>query len=152
GEGRMDLFPLHPGNVIYRGERIVDLNYNYGGTATQDNTCQPGASCVPPGTAVRLFTDQTKITYVDRANGFCHQNGATTCSFTWGAPCNVAGTFCAPIQVASNYGFPLPDAVIQISNPAGGSNAATGCEDNTSNQFGLCHFTGPAKVDASTSN
>src|SRR5262249_16251667 len=76
GEGRMDLFPLHPGNVIYRGERIVDLNYNYGGTATQDNTCQPGASCVPPGTAVRLFTDQTKITYVDRANGFCHQNGA----------------------------------------------------------------------------
>src|SRR5438552_6529520 len=52
--GAIDLYEIHPGNVIYRDRNLEALNYNFGGTATQ-GTCTPSGNCLPAASAVKLF-------------------------------------------------------------------------------------------------
>lgn len=154
-EGKLDIFELHPGNVIYRSNNLADsLNYGFDMAATQ-MVCD-GGSCLPTSNSIRLYTDQTKVTFVDK-NGACYQNGHPGCNFVWGKPCDKANVFCAPLQIVSNYTFggsigALPDVVMQIANTAGGLNTVNGCYDNSSNNFGICATTGTSKVDSPYSN
>jgi hypothetical protein len=153
-EGRIDLFELYPGNIIYRGRHVEDLSYNYGGSATL-GSCTPSGSCLPPAGTVKLFTNQTQVTFKDSA-GVCHSNGMIVTCPTSG-PCANFLTFCAPIQMVSNYNFgatfgALPDVVIQLSQLNNLANRVLGCQDDGTSSFGLCHATGPNKVDSASSN
>src|SRR5437867_2435754 len=57
--GHLDLYELHPGNVIYRHLVESGVNYTYTGTATQDSTTTcPTPPCLPgAANQVTLFTD-----------------------------------------------------------------------------------------------
>jgi hypothetical protein len=158
-QGRLALYPLHPGNVIYRGEHSEALSYDFSGAPVTVGNCQPPGNCLPAANTVKLSTNQTQVTYKD-SNGICHSNGAIiTCPAT--QPCSNTHTFCAPIQMVSNYGAGgpprvLPDVIIQAAQNNNLANHINGCQDTTNNtsggSFGLCHAVGNVKVDAASSN
>jgi hypothetical protein len=159
--GKLEIYPVHAGNVIYRGERtgehIEDLSFNYTGTAPH-TSCTPGGSCRPAAGNVNLFTQQCLITFVD-GSGVCHSNGGPcdgTCNVATGvghaaappagSPCAQNNTFCGPVQLVSNmvFGTPpggtvsaMPDVVVQASNPTIAGYVLS-CTDNATGDFGNC--------------
>ena len=171
--GRLDLYKIHPGNLIYRGASIQSgLHYDYEGTATQD----PSTTCATPpclpGAAnmVTLHTDQAGVTYVD-GSGTCYANGKTfandpSCGgkLPDGDTCRRLHVFCAPIAMVSSVTFgqavgAMPNVVLQITDPfAGGQpNRVVGCNDqdptgDASGEHGLCAFTNASKVDDPTTS
>jgi hypothetical protein len=168
--GTMEMYPLHEGNVIYPDEGItVATSFNYGGAVTQDDTCTPGATCLPPTDTVHLFTPQTTVSYVegtlpgDTSPGTCHSNGVTfpgdsTCGglYPAGHPCTVGGTFCGKVQMTSNLAFggavgAMPDVIVDVADDPMTPSVA-GCVNDTGKTFGLCADDGPAKITAGTSN
>ncbi|HJZ86049.1 MAG TPA: hypothetical protein VKN99_12810 [Polyangia bacterium] len=162
----MDLYRLHPGNIIYRNERIAEVRYGYAGNSATSTSCGGGGNCLPGSGTLNLFTDPTKLTFVD-ANGQCHSNNGS-CTGTGGhAPppvdnCANVNTFCSPLQIVSNMTFgqsvgAMPDVVTLVGQAAGQANQINSCADFsgsqvTAGQAGQCFLTGPAKVDASTSD
>ena len=163
--GRIALYRIYPGNVIYRNEHQEAVNYNYNydaGNVTIDGTCTPSNNCIPSGQAVHGYTDQNQVTFVD-SNGQCTSNGTIGGNgcLTIQPPCTTPGTFCAPVQLTSNVTFGatiggMPDVVLQIANAANAPNPVTGCVDDTRSgnvgRQGLCKYNGAAKVDATSSN
>src|SRR5262249_10165743 len=118
-QGRLVLFPLHQGNVIYRSEHTLAVNYDYGGAPGTQGSCQPAGNCLPAANTVRLSTNPAAVIYKD-SNGVCHSNNAVV-ACPAAAPCNNLRTFCAPIQMVSNYTgaagatLALPDVMVQLS-------------------------------------
>jgi hypothetical protein len=173
--GSLSIYPIHPGNLIYRAEKIVSaVNFQYT-TATKDPNCTDG-TCLPSINTVGLFTDQNTVSYVQDNQGVddgnpaddtCVRNGVTfmndpTCGgfYQAGAACTKSHTFCGKIQITSNVTFggavgAMPDVVLDIGNPAGTTPAPIlGCRRNNTlgGTGGLCVDDGPAKVAAATSN
>jgi hypothetical protein len=131
--GRMEIFPLEPGNVIHRGQHQEAVSYNGGGSATFN----PGQ--------LTLHTDQTQVSYKD-SGGTCHSNGANVNCSTLTAACNATNVFCAPVLMTSSASFALPDVVLQISQNMP-TNAVAGCID--SGDGGLCFATGTCATPTS---
>ena len=171
-EGRLDLHPIYPGNVIYRGRLETAVNYDYSGTAAQDSTTTCATPpCLPAANdQVTLYTDQAKVTYVDGSNT-CFSNGVTftgdpSCGgkLPPGDTCRRQHVFCAPIAVVSRVTFgqtvgAMPNPVLQITDPANGTsgNRVLGCNDQdpagpASGEHGLCAFTNASKVDDPTTS
>ena len=124
---------------------------------------------------VTLSTPQNQVSYVD-AGGVCHSNGGPTCNVSMTgpnkcmvcsncnacngmlpttAPCGTPGTFCAPIQMVSNFGFALPDVVLQLANRATDTrNSITSCTDSSTYAGGQCaqDADNAKKVDSATSS
>src|SRR5262245_29221243 len=88
--GLMTVYPLHPGNIIYRGERIETASYDDAGTTPRDTDYTRTA---PQGT----------VTFQDNSMpARCFQGGAevTPCpNPSWPAVCRNSMTFCAFEQV-----------------------------------------------------
>jgi hypothetical protein len=138
-EGRLQLFRLHPGNVIVRDEAAVAAALDYGGGPL----AQTGTE------SVALFTDQSKVIYHD-VNDRCWSNGQqVACPAT--GPCSKQNEFCGPIGLSSTYQRPLTNVVVQLAQLGNQQNAVNGCRDDATRP-GLCKTIGPAKVDAPTSN
>jgi hypothetical protein len=165
--GKVDLYPIHEGNKIYRAEKIISaVNYQYT-TATQESPpCEPGGTCLPSANTVRLFTDQNTVTFVE--NGTCVKNGVNfpdaTCGgfYPVGHACSQNLSFCGDVQINSNVTFggavgAMPDVVIDIANVVGQPAQVLGCRRNTTpagplSNGGLCYDDGLAKVSSASSN
>ena len=136
--GTFDVYPLHDGNVIYRSELLNPNSYNYNNTATQDPNCTWGSSgCLPSSNAVRLHSDQSKVTYCN-ALGACNTAGSTVTVSS--APCNGSQVFCAPLTLVSNFAYALPNVIVQITSagqPTDAGQTVLSCLD-PSGALGLC--------------
>jgi len=102
--GLMAVYPLHPGNIIYRGERIEAVSYNYGVLTTRDTDYTRTA---PQGT----------VTFQNNM-GQCFEGGVQVMpcpNNTWPAVCRNAMTFCAFEQVVNIGAAALSDPVLQFS-------------------------------------
>jgi hypothetical protein len=108
---------------------------------------------------VTLHTPQDQVSFVD-ANGVCHSNGGPSCNVSMTGPnkcmvcttcnacngllpttlpCGTRGTFCAPIAMVNNFGFALPDVVLQLANHATETrNSITSCSDSATLGGGRC--------------
>jgi hypothetical protein len=159
--GRVSLYRIFPGNVIWPDRQVTALSYDYSGAVTQDNCGSD--DCTPAADAVSLFTDQAQITYVDGSGtcysnlGFCGEPGNAPVPAP-GDPCAVPFAFCAPIQVVSRLEFgqtvgAMPDPVLTIAHSSPYPNRVLGCLDSgAASQYGLCAATGPNKVDSVASD
>lgn len=154
-DGGFAVFKLSDSNTINR-HSPTPLTYDYAGNATL-GACSPGSTCVPPSDSVRLYTDQTQITYVDSGT-VCHSNFGS-CSGSGGhaaqptsSPCNMNKTWCGPLQAVSHYAVALPDPVVQIANGVGQPNSILGCADDANGDYGLCAAQSPNKVDSAFSS
>jgi hypothetical protein len=100
----MSLYRLHPGNVIYRGQDVEEVTYNYGNTVS-----------------LTMQTPQAQVTFVDGtvpASPVCYQGGAvhTPCPDpSWPAPCRANFAFCGPINATNTGSSTLPDPLIEIT-------------------------------------
>ena len=169
--GEVNVFEIHPGNVIYRGEGVSltqqELRYNFSGTATRDTSCTPGATCVPPASSIRLTTAANTVTFVD-AMGNCISNGAPCgtagnhAPFPGGtlATCAELNTFCFNAQAVSKFAQPLPNFVLRFANPGATpgncgpspNSPITGCQPNsTTGANGLCRFSSPVPMEIADS-
>ena len=142
-EGRVELTALAPPDY-------VSLFYGNFATATSGT----GAN------TVTLFTDQTGVSYRTKDGTTCISNRVVIDCATLSAPCNVAGTFCAPEQLTSNFTDPLPDVVVLVANKAGQPNQVNSCSGDAAGAFGQCASQGScsggtgnaAKVDCGASS
>jgi hypothetical protein len=171
-QGSLHLYPIYPGNVIYRGLLESAVNYDYSGTATQDQTTTCATPpCLPAvNSAVTLHTDQSQVTYVDGANN-CYSNGQffaadPSCGgkLALGDVCRRQHTFCGPITLVSSMNFgqtvgAMPNPVLQVVDPMNGAqaNSVLGCNDqdpagDATGEHGLCAFTNASKVDDPTTS
>jgi hypothetical protein len=178
--GSWRIYPIHEGKYIYEDEAnlkpvvqpdgtlappSIAVNYNYGGTLPENDTCTPFVNC--PDTTVHLFTDQNFVTYVEDNDGItdndgnpaddtCIRNGVTftndpSCGglYPAGHPCRENGTFCGPVQaIVSNSSTvgTFPNPVLDIKDLTG---KIQGCVDDSANTTGLCASDNPLKVDPS---
>ncbi len=163
--GKIGLYPIHEGNVIYRAEQILSaVNFQYGTQTQETPPCAPGGTCLPGANLVTLFTDQNTTTYVEA--GDCYKNGLTftgdrTCGgfYQAGNACTQDFTFCGDIQITSNVTFggavgAMPDVVLDIGNVPAQPSTILGCRRNNTagGESGLCNDDGPTKIAAATSN
>jgi hypothetical protein len=152
-EGRMHIFEIHPGNVIYRDQEILSpdfpelgagrggregvtqvqqgLRYQYPAMPnTTQSTCTPGGSCVPAANTIRIFNPPDKTTFVNDSAA-CFSNGGSCDGMGGrapapvGLPCTSSNTICAEIHMVSRYGVPLTNVVMDIR--ADTSTGGTAC-------------------------
>jgi hypothetical protein len=141
-EGRLHIFEIHPGNVIYRDQEILSpdfpessssgiggrdgvtqiqqgLRYQHAGTPATLSTCTPGDSCVPAAGTVRIFNPPAKTTFVNDSAA-CFSNGGSCDGMAGrapapvGLPCTSSNTICAEIHMVSRYSMPLTNVVLDI--------------------------------------